>query len=241
MENKVPIYKRIFSYLVDFVIVMLLASIILSVLPKNNKYDNVINKNKEIQEKVINKKIDNKEYVKESMKLTYDSYKYGLLENGITIVLMISYFTGFLYFNHGKTPGKMLLRYEVKKKDDKDITFFGSLGRTLLISRTFGDIITIILVYSLSQKAFIGMFNYVDMVITTLWLACPFIAMFREDGRGLHDLIAGTKVVNKRKRDDEIVEAKIEEKEEVKKEKKVTNKKEIKKETKKKNNNNKKK
>ena len=229
MENKVPIYKRILSYIVDFVIVMLLASAILSILPKNSKYNEVIDQNKELQEKVINKKIDNKEYVKESMKLTYESYKYGLLENGITIVLMITYFTGFIYFNKGKTVGKMLLRYEVKGKDGNNPSLISSFLRTLFISRTFGDIITIILVYTMSQKTFVGMFNYVDMVITTLWLTCPFIAMFREDGRGLHDLIAGTTVVNKRKRSsDEIVEAQIEEKvekkETVKEEKKTTKK-----------------
>lgn len=230
METRVPIYKRIISYIIDFVIVMLFASIILSILPKNSKYDEVIDKNKTLQEMVLQKKIDNKEYVKESMKLTYDSYKYGLLENSITIVLMISYFTGFIYFNHGKTPGKMLCRYEIKGKDGKNPSFLSSLTRSLLISRTFGDIISIILVYSMSQKTFIGMFNYVDMVVTTIWLTCPFIAMFREDGRGLHDLLAKTIVVNKRKRtDDEIVEAQIEEKkvvkQEEKKDKKVTTKK----------------
>ena len=44
--------------------------------------------------------------------------------------------------------------------------------------------------------------------------------MFREDGRGLHDLIAGTKVLDKRKlplEEEKIVEAKIEEKKESKK------------------------
>jgi uncharacterized RDD family membrane protein YckC len=238
MENRVPIYKRIISFIIDFAIVMLFASAILSILPKNSKYNEVIDRNKELQEMVIQKKIENKEFVQESMKLTYDSYKYGLLENGITIVLMISYFTCFIYFNHGKTPGKMICKYEVKAKDGNNPTFLGSLARTLLISRTFGDIISIILVYTMSQKTFIGMFNYVDMVITTLWLTCPFVAMFREDGRGLHDLVGKTIVVNKRKRpDDQIVEAQIEEKKEekivVKKEEKTTKK------TNKKNNKNK--
>jgi len=222
MENRVPIYKRIISFIIDFAIVMLLASVILSILPKNSKYNEVIDRNKELQEMVIQKKIENKEFVKKSMELTYDSYKFGLLENGITIVLMISYFTCFIYFNHGKTPGKMICRYEVKDINGNNPSFLCSLVRTLLISRTFGDIISIILVCVMSQKTFVGMFNYVDMVITTLWLTCPFVAIFREDGRGLHDLIAKTIVVNKRKRtDEEVVEAQIEEKKVVEKKEKT--------------------
>ena len=73
------------------------------------------------------------------------------------------------------------------------------------------------------------------MVITVIWIACPIVAIWRQDGRGLHDLISGTKVLDKRKRETtEIVEAKIEEKKEVVKEKKETTKKTNKKSNKKK-------
>ena len=151
------------------------------------------------------------------MKITYNSYKYGLLENGISVGIMILYFTLFTYFNHGKTIGKMIMRYQVSSKDGNDPSFVGSLVRSLLLTRAFGDIITIILVLSLSEAKFVSIYNYFDMGITIVWLTCPFISMFREDGRGLHDLVAKTIVLDKRKQDStEIVEAKYEEKVEVK-------------------------
>ena len=228
--DRVPIYKRIIAFIIDFAVVALISTLIMYVLPENKKYQEVIDNNRILQEKLVNKEITNKEYVTESMNLTYDSYKTGTVENIVTISVMIIYFTCFLTFNHGKTLGKMAMKYEIKTKDNKDPNILQSLGRTVLITRVFGDIITIILVYSLSRKAFVSSFNYVDMVITTLWLSCPFFSMFREDGRGVHDLIVGTKTVNRRKHnEDDIVEAKIEEKKEepkVKKENKTkTNKK----------------
>ena len=126
---------------------------------------------------------------------------------------------------NGRTPGKMLMKIEVKDKNGENPSLLKSFVRTIFISRAFADIITLIMVNSMKKSTFIKVNNYVDMILIFLWLACPFIAMFREDGRGLHDLIAGTIVVNKRKRtEEEIPEAKIEEKEVVKEKKETTKK-----------------
>ncbi len=235
-QEKVKMYRRVIAYVVDFIIVVILSTLILNVLPFNEKYNTTVNNSKALQEMVLKKEITNDAYLKESINLTYDSYKYGTLENGVTILVMILYFTLFAYFNHGRTPGKMLMRIEVKDKEGNDPPLFASLIRTIFITRVFGDILTLILVYSMKKPTFAGVYKYVDMAISIIWISCPFIALFREDGRGLHDLIAGTVVLSKRKpMENEVVEAQIEEKkEEIKEETK-------KKDTTKKTNNNKKK
>ena len=214
--KKVKIYKRVLAFLIDFIIVGIFSALIIYLLPYNEKYQETIKQNEVLQELVLSKQIDNQDYVSNSVKITYNSYKYGLLENGISVGIMILYFTLFTYFNHGKTIGKMIMRYQVSSKDGNDPSFVGSLVRSLLLTRAFGDIITIILVLSLSEAKFVSIYNYFDMGITIVWLTCPFISMFREDGRGLHDLVAKTIVLDKRKQDStEIVEAKYEEKVEV--------------------------
>ena len=225
-QEKVKMYKRIIALLVDLLIVAVISVLISYTLPINEKYQTAQNSQTELLTMRTEGKITNDDYVKKSSELTYDAYKYGVAEYCISIGVMLAYFTLFTYFNNGKTAGKMLMKIEVRDKNDSSPSLWRSFVRTILISRVFADIITFIMVHTMKKASFVKANNYVDMILLVIWLLCPFIAMFREDGRGLHDLIAGTVVVNKRKRtEEEIPEAKIEEKKEVvKKEKKTTKK-----------------
>ena len=216
-EEKVKIYKRILALAIDFLIVTLISSFIIFVLPHNEKYQTASDNNTLLLTMRTKGQISNEDYLEESTKLTYDIYKYGKLENGITITLMVLYFGLFIYFNHGQTPGKKLTKIEVRDKNGNEVSLWSSVVRTIFVTRVFADIVTIILVYSTRKATFVKLYSYFDMGVTVLWLLCPFVAMFREDGRGLHDLIAGTKVLDKRKlplEEERIVEAKIEEKKE---------------------------
>ncbi len=225
-EEKVKLYKRLLAYIIDFVVVILLSTIIISILPNNAKYNTVVENNQVLQDMLIKNTISKEAYLTESVSLTYDSYKFGLLENSVTIIIMLLYFSLLTYFNHGRTLGKIVMKIEVKDKNGNDPSIFQSLLRSILITRVFGDIITLFLVCFMKKVTFVNIYRYFDMVITILWITCPFVSMFREDGRGLHDLIAGTIVLNKRKHTtEEIVEAKIEEKEEKKTGKNNNNKK----------------
>jgi len=222
-EEKVKIYKRILALAIDIIVVAFISVLISYALPKNDEYITLQETQQELLNNRIQNKIDNEEYTKLTAELTYETYKVGDLETGVSVGIMILYFTLFTYFNKGQTPGKMLLKIKVSDKNGDNPNLMSSFIRSFFISRAFADIIILILVNSMKKAAFIKAYNYIDMILIILWLACPFIAMFREDGKGLHDLIAGTIVVGKRKRGDEIVEAKIEEKKEIK-EKKTTKK-----------------
>ena len=226
--NKVPMYKRILAFIIDFLLVAILSAIVMYVIPHSDKYNKTLENSVTVR-KLINESetpLSSQELINVSNELTYDSYKYGVLENSLTIVIMLSYFTLFTFFNHGQTIGKKLVKTQVVDKSGNEPKLLGSFLRSLFVTRSFGDIVTFILVLSLKKPTFVKSFYYVDLVLTTLWIACPIVAIWRQDGRGLHDLIGGTKVLDKRKQEStQIVEAKIEEK----KEEKKTNKKSYKK------------
>ena len=226
--NKVPMYKRILAFIIDFLLVAILSAIVMYVIPHSDKYNETLENSVTVR-KLINESetpLSSEELINVSNELTYDSYKYGVLENGITIVIMLSYFTLFTFFNHGQTIGKKLVKTQVVDKSGNEPKLLGSFLRSLFVTRSFGDIVTFILVLSLKKPTFVKSFYYVDLVLTTLWIACPIVAIWRQDGRGLHDLIGGTKVLDKRKQEStQIVEAKIEEKKEPKKTNKKSNKK----------------
>ena len=212
---KVPMYKRILAFIIDFLLVAILSAIVMYAVPHNDKYNETLENSTNLRKMIYESEepLSNKELMEISNELTYDSYKYGMLENGITIVIMISYFTLFTYFFHGQTIGKKLIKTQVVSVDGKEPSLLSSFGRSIFITRSFGDIVTLILVLSMKKPTFIKSYYYIDMVLTVLWVACPIVAIWRQDGRGLHDLIGGTKVIDKRKQEStEIVEAKIEEK-----------------------------
>ena len=214
---KVPMWKRIVAFIIDFLLVAILSAIIMYAIPHSEKYNQTLENSTTIRKLIYESEepLSTKELMEVSNELTYDNYKYGVLENSITIVVMISYFSLFTFFYHGQTIGKKIIKTQVVSLDGNDPSLLSSLGRSVLISRSFADIITLILVLSMKKATFIKSYYYIDMVLTVIWIACPIIAIWRQDGRGLHDLIAGTKVLDKRKlpQDEEkVVEAKIEEK-----------------------------
>ena len=221
-QEKVKMYKRILAFIIDFLLVAILSAIVMYAIPHSDKYNETLENSTNLRKAIYasEEPLSNKELIQISNELTYDSYKYGVLENGITIVIMLSYFTLFTYFYHGQTIGKKLVKTQVVSVDGNEPSLLSSFGRSVFITRSFGDIVTLILVLSMKKPAFIKSYYYIDMVLTVLWIACPIVAIWRQDGRGLHDLIGGTKVLDKRKlplEEEKIVEAKIEEKKETKK------------------------
>ena len=229
MENvKVPMYKRILAYIIDFLIVAIVSALVMYAMPHSEKYNETINSSSSIRELLSKEDYNSEEYLKRTTELTYDSYKYGLAENSITIVIMLAYFSLFTYFNHGQTIGKKLVKTKAVDINGNEPSLLKSFGRSIIISRSFGDIITLILVLSMKKTMFVKSYYYIDLAITLLWIACPIIAIWRQDGRGLHDLVAGTMVLDKRKlpqEEEKVVEAKIEEYKEKKDNNKKKNKK----------------
>ena len=219
-NNKLPMWKRIVAYVIDFLIVAFVSAIIMYAMPHNEKYNETLNNSSALNELLTKENYNNEEYLKRTTELTYDSYKYGVLENSITIVIMIAYFTLFTYFSHGETIGKKIVKTKVVNMEGNEPNLLQSFLRSIIVSRSFGDVITLILVLSLKKATFVKSYYYIDLFITLIWIACPIVAIWRQDGRGLHDLIGGTKVLDKRKlplEEEKIVEAKIEEKKETKK------------------------
>lgn len=215
-QTKIPMYKRILAFIIDFLLVALVSALVMYAIPHSDKYNETL-ENSVTMRKLINESeepLSSQELMNISNELTYDSYKYGPIENGITIVIMLSYFTLFTFFNHGQTVGKMLVKTKVTDKEGNEPGLLNVFARSIFITRSFGDIITLILVLSMKKATFVKSYYYIDLALTIIWIACPIVAIWRQDGRGLHDLIGGTKVMDKRKQESTIVEAKIEEKKE---------------------------
>ena len=227
--------KRIVAYLIDLIIVTLLASAISLVFIKNENYNRDSERLMELTKKYSSGEITREEY-----STAFDELNYVITRESVDITIIncsvaLVYYVIMCYFCHGITLGKYIMKLQIVSANDKKLNLGHYLLRGLFVNLILSNLLSIILVLSLNKNAFISIYPKVSSGLTFFLLASMLFVMYREDGRGLHDLIANTKVIstkvdkNKEEKNEkeEIVEAKVIE------EKKDTNKKKT---TKKKNN-----
>lgn len=236
MTKKPNIAKRIMAYALDILIISMLASIITMVFPKNDEYDTNFNELKIITEKYQKEEINQEEYY-----ALYDNINYKLTKNSIEMTIIIIaisllYFVLLNYYNNGMTIGKKLMKIRIVSANDKELTINKYLLRSLIINSILANLVSVILLLSLSKEKYILYNNKISTLFTVLYVLCFIFMIYRNDGRGLHELIAGTKVIDiKNENHSEVVkEAELIEKEdginnkvvdkEIKESKKIDNK-----------------
>lgn len=222
---KKPTLRRIGAYIVDIIVITMISSMFVRIEflnPKYDEYEKAYNEYIDFTSEVIN----NPEKVNDSNlnDITYNLSKTGLATSIITLVVTTLYFVGFQYINRGQTLGKKLFKIQVVDSENKKLKFYQVLIRALLIDKIATNAISAILISTLSKDTYLTGSQYVELVDMAIMAASFILIMFREDGKGLHDMIAGTKVVFESEVNEE--ESKVKEAKIVKTSKKSKNKKE---------------
>ena len=223
--------RRAVAYLIDLIIVMLLSGIISTVFIKNDNYRNESQKLLELTSKYSQGEVTKEEFTKE-----YDNINYYLTKDsiGVTIVTLsvsIIYYVILCFYCGGITLGKRIMKITIVSANDKKLNLGNFLLRALLVNLILSNLVSVVLVSILDKDVFIITYPKVSNALTILLLVTLVVMMYREDGRGLHDLIANTRVISaknnkeiKEEIKETIVEAKVIEEKSVKKGKKNTKK-----------------
>lgn len=213
---KKPTIRRVLAYLVDMIIIGIIASSLASVKafnPYYKEYQAAESKLETIMEENqgrINELINDEEVID----LSYEITKTGVFVNIYTVGLSLLYFVGFQYITKGKTLGKKLMKIEVISNDKNDVTLLQLLKRSIVINTLVTGTINIILIMAFSKTNYINYSRYIQLLETTLILVSIAFVLYREDGRGLHDLFGGTRVISSEDREfylkhEEVKEAEV--------------------------------
>ena len=229
VNNEKPYFlKRFAAYLIDLIIVTLLAGAISLVFLDNTKGQNSTEAYMSLTKKFTSGEITQEVYNKEANELNYLMTK----ENaGVTIVnigVALVYYVVLCYFCHGITLGKYLFNMRIVSSKDKELNMGNYLLRALFVNLILTNTLSVVLVSVLDKTNFMSIYPKVSNGLTIFLLATLIFMMYRNDGRGLHDMISGTMVIStkEKKMNVEVTEAKvIEEKEDVKEIKEVSTKK----------------
>lgn len=186
-------FDRLGCYLLDVLLIFAISSVISVFIPSKGS-----DINKEITaltEKYTNGDIGSENFINEYQDLMYNYQKDNYLSTVISVGLNFIYFVVFAYFNKGQTIAKKLTNIKVvDNKTGKRPKFWQMLVRNIFIYSLLSNIIILILLFT-SKNNFIycymlvGGFDLMFVMITVMFV------LYRKDKRGLHDMMACTKVV----------------------------------------------
>lgn len=187
--------KRIFTYFIDLFFVSLISSII--VMIPIFKYDPV--KVEEQTNKLYSSILETG-----SADVDEDILVTGLynLERSSTSLTAITTFITFIYFgvaafiNNGRTLGKMIMKIKVVPIKGNKLNPGLFILRTLLITSIIPNLISVISIFYLSPNTWYNLTGIISQIQEFFFLIILGFMIFRDDERGLHDLICQTKVID---------------------------------------------
>lgn len=203
--------KRIVAYIIDILIVTVVVSAI-SMIPRIDPY-------KKDYEKAYNEYLDvvsdaqnenSVDYKDRIIELNYDIYKYRVVSNILSVISLVGYFGILQMIMNGQTVGKKVLKIKVVGNNGKKLNFGNYFLRTLILNNIFFTVINMIAVYILKGSNFYYFTYIVNMLQSTIYMILIIMMVLRKDNRGLHDLLAGTKVIDVGSEDVTIIEEKKE-------------------------------
>ena len=195
---KATFFERLGAYLIDMLIVSFIFSLIC--LGFGNSTSNTEKLISELESKLMENAITEKEFFEEYQSLLYDYQKENILQSGISVALTIAYYVVFQYMNKGQTIGKKLLNIKVVDKDTKKpISILKGLLRSMVVLSILSGTLGIALLYVVNKSSYFLSYSIFISLECIFTLITMMFVLYKKDSRGLHDLMANTIVLKERK------------------------------------------
>ena len=187
--------KRIIAFVIDIVIVSLVVSLInlLPLDPYKDKYKDAYEKYNEVVQKSTED--EKNDYKDEIIELNYEVYKYRTYSSMFSATALILYFGVLPLVMNGQTLGKKIMKLRVVSNNEKKLNFWKYLIRIVILNNIWLSLINIGAVYVVSGVKFYYVTYVISMISSLIYMLNLIMVMFRKDNRGLHDMVAGTKVI----------------------------------------------
>lgn len=172
-----------------------------------NRYDDKEINNEEY-EQILDDLLD--KYKDEYILYNYELSKLNVISSIILIVCIILYFGITQYFMNGQTLGKRIFSLKVVNKNGEKAGLVNLLIRTVIVTGILISISQIVCIFILNKNDYYTAAYYMKTVSYGIEFMILITVLLRMDGRGLHDLIAKTKVIDMNNRavnDNMVIEA----------------------------------
>ena len=192
------VLKRISAYLLDFLLVLLLVTLLSYVPflnPHRREYSEKYNELVNVYDQYLDEEISEAEYNEAYVPIAYEMYRLNTNYVIIDMVIVILYFAVLPFFNDGQTVGKKLFQIKIEGVHDKKLSFGQYLLRAVILNNVIISVLLQVIVYMMDVNSYEFFYRNLNLAGYIIQYATLFLVFVRRDGRGLHDLVAGTKVV----------------------------------------------
>ena len=189
-------YKRILAYLIDIFIVICIATILTMFIPVSEEYTNQMNELNAVLEDYSSGDISETEYLEKFNDISYIVNKESVQVSIVSVVLSTIYFVVLAYYMNGQTFGKKIMKIQVVSANSKKLTMNNYLIRSLLVDSILMNAISIIAILFLEKSSYLKVYDVTSTIFGAIYVVIFAMILFRQDGRGLHDLLANTKVIS---------------------------------------------
>ncbi len=203
MNSDVKLSNRILAYLLDILLVYVVISLLVSIRFINPYYDEYIEAYEKYSDllTIEDENVNINDLINSAKDEFYNVNKYGIVYNLTSCMIIFLYFGLFQKFNNGQTLGKKIMKIKVvDNKDNNNPSLLKYLIRILPLQYIYIGgflplLLTSLLVFLLKGNAYLYSLTIVTFGFMVINIISFLLIIFRKDKRGLHDLIAGTKVV----------------------------------------------
>ena len=199
MSNSIK-FRRISAYLIDYLFIFLVITMLSQIRVLNPTYDEYYEAYDRYMEIYDDLSVDNAIEIAESeeyREVNYDLSRYSVSISIISLVVYLAYFVGFQKWNKNQTLGKKMFNLEIVSDNNNKITWMQMLLRETIIYNLLWELLLIISVFVFDYQGYWIVGNILSLIAgLVLWISVFFI-LFRKDSKGIHDILAKTKVVGK--------------------------------------------
>ena len=190
--------KRLAAYIIDILLISILASLLFT-LPVFEK-DMALNR--EASNEFIELITSTGSEVIDQARINHISYKLNYssrITNVIEIAITVIYFGIIQFAAGGMTLGKKLMKIKIKPEKDKELSPGLMFLRSIILYNVIFKLISTIGFIVCKENMALKINSYTNYLTIVMDLIIIGTIIFREDERGLHDLICKTTVVNTKK------------------------------------------
>lgn len=196
------VLKRVMAYIIDILLVSIVMSPLINwkvINPYIDEYSENYNEYVELVEQANNGEIDpnSEEYQERIIELNYNVNKYRVISSSISIGSNLLYFVILQWALKGQTLGKKIMKIRVvAKNENKKLNVGNYLLRSIILNNVIFSIFLIVFVYLMSARSYYTLCLIISYLQLLVMAIIMLMVVLRKDYRGLHDVIAGTKVID---------------------------------------------
>ena len=199
MTSNVPL-KRIVAYIIDYLLITLISTSLVYITFINPRYDEYVEASKNynaVAEQYYKQEITAKEFSKQINDLSYELNSNGYVYTIGNIIIIFLYYGVFVYFTKGQTLGKRIMGIKIVSNKGKELKLYNYFIRTFILNGVIMNLCTLIAI-CFKEGTYITIYTAASNFDMILMIILFLMILFWKDGRGLHDILAGTKVIDVR-------------------------------------------